>query len=97
LQEERSDHVGADHPFKRDALRPERCRLSAAASHLYRLAVTAKTIHAISRHWNVDTTMDIYVKTVSADSTPAMQLLETALLCTNCAPTPTPATRPVVN
>ena len=100
-KKERSDHAGADHQFKRDASRPEwhgwHAFRRGLATNLHRLGVSDKTIQAILRHSNVFTTMDIYVKTVSADSTAAMQLLETALLCTECAPTPTPATRPVVN
>jgi hypothetical protein len=100
-KKERSEHAGANHQFKRDALRPEwhgwHAFRRGLATNLHRLGVTDKTIQAILRLSNVSTTMDIYVKTVSADSTAAMQLLKTALLCADCAPTPTPAARAVVN
>jgi integrase len=65
-------------------------------TNLYRLGVPDKTIQAILRHANVSTTMNIYVKSVSADSTAAMKLLETAL-CANCAPVSAPGTATVVN
>jgi integrase len=97
---ERSEHAGADHQYKRDASRPEwhgwHAFRRGLASNLYRLGVNDKTIQAILRHSNVATTMDIYVKTVSADSTAAMSLLETAL-CANRAPSETPVTAHVVN
>ena len=66
------------------------------ATNLYRLGVADKTIQAILRHANVGTTMNIYVKSVSADSTAAMKLLEAAM-CANCAPASTPGSVPVVN
>jgi len=92
-------HAGADHHYKRDSSRPEWYGWHAfrrgLASNLYRLGVNDKTIQAIL-HSNVATTMDIYVKTVSADSTAAMTLLETAL-CANRAPTATPVAPHVVN
>jgi integrase len=46
------------------------------ATNLYRLGVADKTIQTILRHTNVSTTMNIYVKSVSADATAAMQALE---------------------
>lgn len=96
----RTDHAGANHEYKRDASRPEwhgwHAFRRGLATNLYRLGVNDKTIQAILRHSNVTTTMDIYVKTVSADSTAAMKLLETAL-CANCAPTPTPGAHAVLN
>jgi integrase len=46
------------------------------ATNLYRLGVPDKTIQAILRHSNLSTTMNVYVKTVSADSTTAMAHLE---------------------
>ena len=97
---ERMQHAGADHKYKRDASRPEwhgwHAFRRGLASNLYRLGVNDKTIQAILRHSNVATTMDIYVKTVSADSTAAMTLLETAL-CANRAPSATPVAPHVVN
>jgi integrase len=66
------------------------------ATNLYRLGVPDKTIQAILRHSNLATTMNIYVKSVSADSTAAMRLLEAAL-CANCAPASAPVVAPVVN
>src|SRR5438128_302195 len=66
------------------------------ATNLYRLGVADKTIQAILRHANVGTTMNIYVKTASADSTAAMKLLEAAM-CANCAPDSVPVLGAVVN
>jgi len=99
-RKERSEHVQADHEFKRDALRPEwhgwHAFRRGLATNLHRLGVNDKTIQAILRHSNVATTMNIYVKTVSTDSTAAMKLLETAL-CANRAPDATPSTPGMVN
>jgi len=47
------------------------------ASNLHRLGVSDKVIQQILRHANVSTTMNIYVKTVSADAANAMKTLET--------------------
>jgi len=47
------------------------------ASNLHRLGVSDKVIQQILRHANVSTTMNIYVKTVSADAANAMKHLET--------------------
>ena len=97
---ERMEHAGVDHKYKRDASRPEwhgwHAFRRGLATNLYRLGVNDKTIQAILRHSNVATTMDIYVKTVSADSTAAMTLLETAL-CADRAPSAPPVTQPVIN
>lgn len=99
-KKEKADHLEADHEYKRDASRPEwhgwHAFRRGLATNLHRLGVQDKTIQAILRHSNVATTMDIYVKTVSADSTAAMKLLE-AVLCANCAPAPTPHAPAVVN
>jgi len=99
-RKEKVDHAGADHEYKRDASRPMwhgwHAFRRGLATNLHRLGVNDKTIQAILRHANVMTTMDIYVKTVSADSTAAMKLLEGAL-CANCAPASTPGVRPVLN
>ena len=46
------------------------------ATNLYRLGVPDKTIQAILRHANLSTTMNAYVKSVSADATTAMKALE---------------------
>ena len=96
----RLEHAGANHQYQRDASRPEwrgwHAFRRGLASNLYCLGVNDKTIQAILRHSNVATTMDIYVKTVSADSAAAMTLLESAL-CANCAPSATPSESHVVN
>ncbi|MGB7848528.1 MAG: tyrosine-type recombinase/integrase [Candidatus Acidiferrum sp.] len=42
------------------------------ATNLHRLGVSDKVIQQILRHANVSTTMNIYVKTVSADATNAI-------------------------
>jgi hypothetical protein len=47
------------------------------ATNLHRLGVSDKVIRQILRHANVSTTMNIYVKTVSADAANAMKSLET--------------------
>jgi integrase len=47
------------------------------ATNLHRLGVSDKVIQQILRHANVSTTMNIYVKTVSADAANAMKTLET--------------------
>jgi integrase len=99
-RKEKEDHAGADHKYKRDASRPEwhgwHAFRRGLATNLHRLGVNDKAIQAILRHANVMTTMDIYVKTVSADSTAAMKLLETAL-CAQCAPAPAPGQAHVLN
>ncbi len=46
------------------------------ATNLHRLGVSDKVIQQILRHANVITTMNIYVKTVSADAANAMKTLE---------------------
>lgn len=61
------------------------------ATNLHRLGVDDKSIQAILRHSNITTTQNVYIKTVSSDSVVAMKLLE-SLLCTNCAPEPSPTT-----
>jgi integrase len=66
------------------------------ATNLYRIGVPDKTIQAILRHANVSTTMNIYVKSISTDSTAAMELLEVAL-CSNRAPTSELVSSSVVN
>jgi integrase len=56
------------------------------ATNLHRLGVSDKLIQQILRHANVTTTMNIYVKTASADAANAMKSLETM-----CATTVQPA------
>jgi len=46
---------------------------SGLATNLCRLGVSDKVIQQILRHANVSTTMNIYVKTVSADAASAME------------------------
>jgi integrase len=52
------------------------------ATNLHRLGVSDKVIQQILRHANVTTTMNIYVKTVSADAANAMKTLETVCATT---------------
>jgi integrase len=54
------------------------------ATNLHRLGIADKTIQAILRHADLSTTMNSYVKTVSADSVAAMLSFER--LCTENAP-----------
>jgi integrase len=54
------------------------------ATNLNRLGVADKTIQAILRHADLSTTMNSYVKTVSADTVAAMQSFER--ICTEHAP-----------
>ena len=54
------------------------------ATNLHRLGVPDKTIQAILRNADLSTTMNSYVKTVSADTMAAMHSLER--LCTEYAP-----------
>ena len=81
--------AGVTHQFQRDGKIPEwhgwHAFRRGLATNLYRLGVPDKTIQAILRHSNVSTTMNIYVKSVSEDSTAAMQKLD-SVLCANCAP-----------
>ena len=55
------------------------------ATNLYRLGVPDKTIQAILRHADISTTMNSYVKSVSADTVAAMRSLER--VCTSMHPT----------
>src|SRR5579859_7194835 len=55
------------------------------ATNLHRLGVSDKVIQQILRHANVSTTMNIYVKTVSADAANAMKSLE-AMCATSVQP-----------
>jgi integrase len=76
----RTDH-NTDHGFERgDVLwRGWHAFRRGLATNLYRLAVADKTIQAILRHSNLSTTMNVYVKSVDADSVTAMKKLESAL------------------
>jgi integrase len=53
------------------------------ATNLHRLGVPDKTIQAILRHANISTTQNIYIKTITADTTEAMNRLESALCTQN--------------
>ena len=64
------------------------------ATNLHRLVINDKTIQAILRHSNIQTTQNIYSKTVSSDSVAALSLLEA--VCTNCAPEQSQTTDVVV-
>jgi integrase len=78
----RAEH-GRDHAFKRDDSRKVWYGWHAfrrgLATNLYRLGVSDKTIQAILRHSNLSTTMNVYVKSVDADSVAAMKKLEGVL------------------
>ncbi len=86
----RADHSGAEHEYKPDASLPQwhgwHAFRRGLATNLHRLGVDDKTIQAILRHSNLATTMNIYVKTVSADSVAAMNALDSFLTCANRAP-----------
>jgi integrase len=74
----RAEHK-AEHEFERDESRiwhGWHAFRRGLASNLYRLGVTDKTIQAILRHSNLSTTMNVYVKSVDADSVTAMKVLE---------------------
>lgn len=53
--------------------------------NLYRHCVSDKTIQAILRHSNLSITMNVYVKSMDADSVAAMKRLEAML--SNMTPT----------
>ena len=93
-------HIAVEHQYQRDARIPEwrgfHSFRRGLASNLYRLGVPDKVIQQILRHANVSTTMNIYVKTVSADSVAAMQRLDSAL-CVDCAQETTTEKQPLVN
>jgi integrase len=75
----RADH-GNGHKFQRDESRITwrgwHAFRRGLATNLNRLGVGGKTIQAILRHANLSTTMNVYVKTVDADSVKAMKTLE---------------------
>jgi len=86
----RIDHVNAGHRFELDTSRViwrgwHSCRRG-LATNLYRLGVSDKTIQAILRHANLQTTLNVYVKNVAADSVKAMEVLEASLTCAKRAP-----------
>jgi integrase len=99
-RKERAEHVQADHNYERDPARPAwrgwHSFRRGLATNLHDLGVADKEIQSILRHANLSTTMNIYVKSVSARSTAAMKMLESAL-CANCAPAATPVVEAVVN
>ncbi|MGI9102522.1 MAG: tyrosine-type recombinase/integrase [Terriglobales bacterium] len=74
------DHARETHKYERDSLRPEWHGYHAfrrgLATNLYRLGTPDKTIQAILRHSNLSTTMNVYVKTVDADTVKAMAALD---------------------
>jgi integrase len=73
----------ADHEYKRDASLPEwhgwHAFRRGLASNLYRLGVPDKTIQAILRHADVNTTMKCYIKTTRPDVKAGMVKFETDL------------------
>src|SRR5215471_5803790 len=93
-RKERSEHVQADHEFKRYALRPEwhgwHAFRRGLATNLHRLGVNDKTIQAILRHSNVAVTQACYIKIVSADAVTAMQQLESTISFSHCSQQPSP-------
>ena len=102
-KKDHSDHDDSDHQFRRDETVPKWYGWHAfrrgLATNLYALRVPDKVIQSILRHANVSTTMDIYVKSVSADSAAAMKQLEAVvpLSCADCAPVLANAPAGVIN
>jgi integrase len=88
--ESRTAHDNDNHEYKPDTSLPQwhgwHAFRRGLATNLHRLGVDDKTIQAILRHSNLATTMNIYVKTVSADSVAAMNALDSFLTCANRAP-----------
>ncbi|MGA8308571.1 MAG: site-specific integrase, partial [Terriglobales bacterium] len=72
-----------DHKYKRDASLPEwhgwHAFRRGLATNLYRLGVPDKTIQAILRHADVNTTMKCYVKTTRPDVKAGMEKFEADL------------------
>ena len=66
-------------------------------SNLYRLGIADKTIQAILRHQDLDTTLRCYVKTVSQDSVNAMSILDSAVCAPERAPDEPKASKSTVN
>ena len=79
----RTEHRNADHRYERDSSRPAWHGWHAArrglGSNLYGLGIAEKTIQAILRHANVNTTNAYYIKTAPADALAAMAKLEEAI------------------
>jgi integrase len=75
--------AAVDHKYKRDASLPEwhgwHAFRRGLATNLYRLGVADKTIQAILRHADVNTTMKCYVKTTRPDVKAGMEKFETDL------------------
>lgn len=75
-----TDHVGANHGYKRDAGLPEWCGWHAArrglGSNLYRMGIPEMVIQRILRHSNVSTTATYYIKTAAGDVRGAMEKLQ---------------------
>ena len=75
-----TDHVGANHGYKRDAGLPEWCGWHAArrglGSNLYRMGIPEMVIQRILRHSNVSTTATYYIKTAAGDVRGAMEKLK---------------------
>jgi len=95
-----TEHVQADHEYQRDPTRPVwrgwHAFRRGLATNLHRLGVAGKEIQSILRHANLSTTMNIYVKSVSAESAAAMKMLE-SVVCTYCAPKNAPSRDVMVN
>jgi integrase len=84
------DHLGADHPYRRDESIPQWHGWHAArrglGSNLYRLGVPDKVIQRIRRHANVSTTLGYYVKSQPQDARDAMTKLEKAVPTNSALP-----------
>jgi integrase len=84
----REEHKDADHQFKLDTSCVNwhgwHAFRRGLATNLNRLSVPAKTIQAILRHANLNTTMNVYVKSIDQDSVRAMQSLD-AIVCSKRA------------
>lgn len=96
----KSEHLQADHEYRRDPTRPVwrgwHAFRRGLANNLHRLGVAGKKIQSILRHANLSTTMNIYVKSVSSEFAAAVKMLE-SVVCTDCAPKATPTRDVVVN
>lgn len=86
---ERMEHTGADHQYKRDESRPMwhgwHAFRRGLGTNLAELGVDELTIQRILRHANVATTRQHYIKVRNPKVEAAMQLLDAAL-CASSAP-----------
>jgi integrase len=99
----KTEHVGGDHHYQRDPTMPTwhgwHAFRRGLATNLHRLGVSDKVNQGIMRHSNVAMTQDTYIKTVTADSVAAMDVLEKSqsLMCAKRAPRTTDSNPTRVN